>query len=616
MEGVSQGGLMVRLVDLGVRKLLPVEEVTSLAEELREEHAYSFLCHLPGCEGVEERVLEEVLEGRKAVFLHRRGSPELRAGAWSMPVELSWKEEDFMDPVGPPASRTVFLSQRLLSAKRVSAGQPRNGGFVLERPEGVPGENPVRFSLEQGGNVAFVQPAKISSEQPARSSSEQLAKISSEQMANNSCEPKARRSNEQPIKYITKQPGEISSGESVKDFLELRGRVCLQQPGKIFSKRGMVSLKQPGRVSLEHPKGFSSEQPGRDSLKQPVKVFLEQPGRVSSKQPKSVSSELPVRVSSNQEPVKQLPSLTETLVMSSEEEDACPPSPSLHRSREVCSSFQWTAALPPPARSFKARVVSVEAGGLLFLQLSGLRSQYKELSARMEKVLGSSQPDCGRESFLPRQPVMARWWDGVWYRAVFWAYTLHPGHAAQATVTFVDFGNTDCVAVADLRSRLVGTGLPIFALSAVLGGVAPVGGEWSPGTLDFLAATLCDTPASLRVRLLAGGGARDRPLQVALELPPSGPGLPWVQLTDLLLLQGGCVRSPQGEEARERGTLATPPPPPMSPHYRVDATVLGEVAATALQDLVPGEVFSCRFLRLSAWDTALVRLEPGQGIPQ
>ena len=299
--------------------------------------------------------------------------------------------------------------------------------------------------------------------------------------------------------------------------------------------------------------------------------------------------------------------------MSSEEEDACPPSPSLHRSREVCSSFQWTAALPPPARSFKARVVSVEAGGLLFLQLSGLRSQYKELSARMEKVLGSSQPDCGRESFLPRQPVMARWWDGVWYRAVFWAYTLHSGHTAQATVTFVDFGNTDCVAVTDLRSRLVGTGLPIFALSAVLGGVAPVGGEWSPGTLDFLAATLCDTPASLRVRLLAGGRARDRPLQVALELPPSGPGLPWVQVTDLLLLQGGCVRSPQGEEARERGTMATPPPLPVSPNYGVEAEVLGEVAITALQDLVPGEVFSCSFLRLAAWDTALVRLEPGQG---
>ena len=270
VEGVSQGGLLVRLVDLGVRRLLPVEEVTSLAEELREEHAYSFLCHLPGCEGVEERVLEEVLEGRKVVFLHRRGRPELRAGAWSMPVELSWKEEDFMDPVGPPASRTVFLSQGLLRARRVSAGQPRNEGFVLEQPEGVPRGNPVRVSLEQGRNVAFVQPAKISFEQPARSSSEQLAKISSEEMANNSSESKARGSIEQTRnistgqarKDITKQPGKISSWESVKDFLEQRGRVCLQQPDNISPKRGMVSLKKAGRVPWSNQQGFPQSPQG------------------------------------------------------------------------------------------------------------------------------------------------------------------------------------------------------------------------------------------------------------------------------------------------------------------------------------------------------------------
>jgi hypothetical protein len=130
LEGEEAGGWRVRLVDLGRREVLGPGALRELPEELAAGHAHCFPCHLPGCGAVGQAAVERALAGLSSVTLIRRGAPELRAGAWSLPVELSWQEADCRGPVVPAATRPVFLSQRLLAppAEPASGGEVGDGG--------------------------------------------------------------------------------------------------------------------------------------------------------------------------------------------------------------------------------------------------------------------------------------------------------------------------------------------------------------------------------------------------------------------------------------------------------------------------------------------------------
>ena len=113
----------VRFVDLGRRRTVNFDALMELPDHLLHEHAYCVLCHLPGCSGVDDKILEVELESRKTVSLHRRGVPEMKDGVWSLPVEICWQEDKYEDPVGPPVQQQVFLSQRIFHHTRRGQGE-------------------------------------------------------------------------------------------------------------------------------------------------------------------------------------------------------------------------------------------------------------------------------------------------------------------------------------------------------------------------------------------------------------------------------------------------------------------------------------------------------------
>ena len=59
--------------------------------------------------------MEELVRDQEVVTLHRRAPPKLVDGQWSLPVEISWTEQEDVDPFLPSIKREVFMSQRLLS---------------------------------------------------------------------------------------------------------------------------------------------------------------------------------------------------------------------------------------------------------------------------------------------------------------------------------------------------------------------------------------------------------------------------------------------------------------------------------------------------------------------
>ena len=121
VKAIERQTCRVNLVDLGRMENVCLENLRELPEHFLQEHAYCILCHLPGCSDVDGNILETHLGDRKMVRLHRRGAPEMKCGAWSLPVEISWEKEIHPDPVGPPEKRTVFLSQQMLHTMRVQA---------------------------------------------------------------------------------------------------------------------------------------------------------------------------------------------------------------------------------------------------------------------------------------------------------------------------------------------------------------------------------------------------------------------------------------------------------------------------------------------------------------
>ena len=119
VEVVETRTCRVRFVDLGRSKNVSFEALRELPDQFLQEHAYCVLCHLTGCSDVDEKILEVELGGLTTMSLHRRGVPEIKDGVWSLPVEMSWEEETYDDPVGPPVLKQVFLTQRILHTMRV-----------------------------------------------------------------------------------------------------------------------------------------------------------------------------------------------------------------------------------------------------------------------------------------------------------------------------------------------------------------------------------------------------------------------------------------------------------------------------------------------------------------
>ena len=119
VEVIERLTCQVRFVDLWRKSYVNFDALRKLPDHFLQEHAYCLPCHLPGCSDMDDKILEVELGSRKKVSLHRRGVPEMKAGVWSMPVEICWEEEKYVDPVGLPVQQTVFLSQRMLHTMRV-----------------------------------------------------------------------------------------------------------------------------------------------------------------------------------------------------------------------------------------------------------------------------------------------------------------------------------------------------------------------------------------------------------------------------------------------------------------------------------------------------------------
>ena len=134
VEASNNTSVEVRLVDLGRKTTASVDKLKKLPDHLLEDHAYSLLCHLPGCVD-DGSILETQLAGRKRVSLLRRGAPEMKDGAWSLPVEISWQEPLYFDPVGPSVQRTIFLSQRVSHAMRVRGDHTLDSTLSLSEGE-------------------------------------------------------------------------------------------------------------------------------------------------------------------------------------------------------------------------------------------------------------------------------------------------------------------------------------------------------------------------------------------------------------------------------------------------------------------------------------------------
>lgn len=135
VEVSNNTSVEVRLVDLGRKTIASVDKLKKLPNHFLEDHAYCLLCHLPGCVDDDGSILETQLAGRKRVSLHRRGAPEMKGGAWSLPVEISWQEPLYFDPVGPPVHRTIFLSQRVSHAMRVRGDHTLDSTLSLSEGE-------------------------------------------------------------------------------------------------------------------------------------------------------------------------------------------------------------------------------------------------------------------------------------------------------------------------------------------------------------------------------------------------------------------------------------------------------------------------------------------------
>jgi len=117
----DMNSFMVRLVDVGRVVKVKASALFTLAPQFLRENAYSFLVHLSqlsedsGTNREVVKYMEELVRDQEVVTLHRRAPPKLVDGQWSLPVEISWTEQEDVDPFLPSIKREVFMSQRLLS---------------------------------------------------------------------------------------------------------------------------------------------------------------------------------------------------------------------------------------------------------------------------------------------------------------------------------------------------------------------------------------------------------------------------------------------------------------------------------------------------------------------
>ena len=64
--------------------------------------------------------MKELLRDQEVVTLLRRAPPQIVDRQWSLPVEISWTEQEDVDPFLPSIKREIFMSQRLLSSNNNS----------------------------------------------------------------------------------------------------------------------------------------------------------------------------------------------------------------------------------------------------------------------------------------------------------------------------------------------------------------------------------------------------------------------------------------------------------------------------------------------------------------
>ena len=118
---------LVRLIDVGrLVEEVSASSLVKLAPQFLTENAFSFPVHLSQLSqhsgGNREVVknMKELLRDQEVVTLLRRAPPQLVDHQWSLPVEISWTEQEDVDPFLPSIKREIFMSQRLLSSNKLS----------------------------------------------------------------------------------------------------------------------------------------------------------------------------------------------------------------------------------------------------------------------------------------------------------------------------------------------------------------------------------------------------------------------------------------------------------------------------------------------------------------
>ena len=104
----------------------------------------------------------------------------------------------------------------------------------------------------------------------------------------------------------------------------------------------------------------------------------------------------------------------------------------------IKAPFTLTLSIP---EEFDATVVYVESPSFLFIQRFDCQAELEKLSLEIEQYCASFAEKQHQEVFHQGDFVLARYSDGVWYRAK----VVEVGPGAEFHVFFIDFGNSDSI---------------------------------------------------------------------------------------------------------------------------------------------------------------------------
>ncbi|XP_048577826.1 RING finger protein 17 isoform X3 [Nematostella vectensis] len=205
-----------------------------------------------------------------------------------------------------------------------------------------------------------------------------------------------------------------------------------------------------------------------------------------------------------------------------------------------------TPGYPPPvipqARQFQAGVTYVGMDGSIYAQEmkdgdQTLINIMKDLLRKYTDDPETSSAPTSVQSLAVGQPCAAQFADdGMWYRAV--VSRFHGNDRVE--VNYVDFGNSELVALSALRTDMPYLHVPRQCLQLRLHGIRPAtpDGSWSPSIISKLNSLVVGKDC---VALQEGEAVPGKPLEVRLCLPEG------ISITELLLAQG-LVR-PTGQAA-------------------------------------------------------------------